>query len=571
MPCGIGRVPFCGELIRHGDGDAFLRGALFGFGVASVGVAENAEEGVVGEDSFEAGVGFFGAVGDYYLSGVLGEADAYAAAVVETYPTGSADGVDGEVEEGPVADGIGAVEHAFGFAIGGGDGAAVEVIATDDDGGFDFAGADEIVEGEASAVAFSQPEPTDAAGEALEGNFFLSHVNPAAEGFIFGEEFEDGFVGLADVFGITGEGGPAEGAAASAELGANVGGDEAGEGEGVGIAIIEGALAEVVAVVEGFCAAGLELNHEFYMMGHGVGGAADIICWIGFAESIGFFAGEAGGVIAVEGVVGGGLVGEGVGGEVFFEEGFEEIDGVAEPADGSGFVVCFGFEGTGDGGVEVGFEDIEVAIVDALFEAFDTDISHETDAFVHGDGEGLSAAHAATAGGDVEGSFEGATEVLAGALGVGFVGSLEDALGADVDPGAGGHLAEHDETLGGEFIEMLLSGPVRDEVGVGDDDAGGFEGGLDDTDGFAGLDEEGFVGFEVFETVDDSVVAFPGTGGLTPSAVDDEFIGFFGDFWVEVVHEHAHGGFGLPGFAGFGGAAGSADSSGGRGDHGHDI
>jgi len=102
-------------------------------------VAENTHHGIVGQHTFESFIRFRGPVTDDDLAGVLGEADADSPAVVEADPAGPADRVDGEVQEGPVADRIAAVEHAFGFAIGGGDGAAIEVVATDYDGGADLA------------------------------------------------------------------------------------------------------------------------------------------------------------------------------------------------------------------------------------------------------------------------------------------------------------------------------------------------------------------------------------------------------------------------------------------------
>ena len=49
---------------------------------------------------------------------VLAVADAHAAAVMERHPGGAAHGIDQRVQDRPVADGIGAVAHAFGFAVG---------------------------------------------------------------------------------------------------------------------------------------------------------------------------------------------------------------------------------------------------------------------------------------------------------------------------------------------------------------------------------------------------------------------------------------------------------------------
>ena len=83
-------------------------------------------------------------------------------------------------------------------------------------------------------------------------------------------------------------------------------------------------------------------------------------------------------------------------------------------------------------------------------------------------GERLRAAHAAEAGGQDPVAVEVAAEMLAAHLGEGLVGALDDALRADVDPAAGGHLAVHHQALPIELVEVLPGGPGGDQVGVGD-------------------------------------------------------------------------------------------------------
>ena len=69
------------------------------------------------------------------------------------------------------------------------------------------------------------------------------------------------------------------------------------------------------------------------------------------------------------------------------------------------------------------------------------DVDARADAAVQRDGERLGPAHAAAAGGEGERAGQRAAEPFRGHRGEGLVGALEDSLGADVDPGAGGHLA----------------------------------------------------------------------------------------------------------------------------------
>ena len=53
----------------------------------------------------------------------------------------------------------------------------------------------------------------------------------------------------------------------------------------------------------------------------------------------------------------------------------------------------------------------------------------------------------------------------------GFIGALEDALGANVDPRARGHLPVHHEALLLQFSKVIPRGPLAHEVRVRDQDA----------------------------------------------------------------------------------------------------
>src|SRR3546814_2881896 len=89
-----------------------------------------------------------------------------------------------------------------------------------------------------------------------------------------------------------------------------------------------------------------------------------------------------------------------------------------------------------------------------------------------------------------------------------------------------------------ELVEVLPGGPVRDEVGVGDEHARGVGVGGEDADGLAGLHEQGFVVAKVLQRFEDGVVAVPVARGAADAAVDDEFGGVLGHFGVEVVLDH---------------------------------
>ena len=87
-----------------------------------------------------------------------------------------------------------------------------------------------------------------------------------------------------------------------------------------------------------------------------------------------------------------------------------------------------------------------------------------------------------------------------------FVGSLDDALAADVDPRPGGHLAEHHQTLAVELPEVLPRRPGGHQVGVRDQHPRRVGVGPEDADRLAGLNHQRFVGLKLAERLDDRFV-----------------------------------------------------------------
>src|SRR5690606_39743878 len=86
---------------------------------------------IVPQHTRDAPVGLGSAVADDHHATVLRIAHAYAAAMVQAHPRGAAGDVEHGVEQGPVADCVAAVAHGLGLAVGRGDAAAVEVVASD--------------------------------------------------------------------------------------------------------------------------------------------------------------------------------------------------------------------------------------------------------------------------------------------------------------------------------------------------------------------------------------------------------------------------------------------------------
>ncbi len=200
-------------------------------------------------------------------------------------------------------------------------------------------------------------------------------------------------------------------------------------------------------------------------------------------------------------------------------------------------------------------------MLDAAGQTRLVDVDDEHRSSVEGHGQRLSAAHAAASAGQRQRAGEIFTTERAGDGGERLVRALQDALGADVDPRAGGHLAVHRESELLEPAELGPRRPVPHEVGVRDQHAWRPLVGAEHPDRLARLHEQRLVGLELVERAHDRVVRLPAAGRLAGAAVDDEVFGVLGDLGVEVVHEHALGGFGAPALGGADVAASGADSA----------
>ncbi len=84
--------------------------------------------------------------------------------MVEAHPRRAARGVEHDVQKRPVGDGVTAVQHALRLAIGARDGAAVQVIAADDDGCADLPLTDPLGERQSELRSLAEFQPTDSGG-----------------------------------------------------------------------------------------------------------------------------------------------------------------------------------------------------------------------------------------------------------------------------------------------------------------------------------------------------------------------------------------------------------------------
>ncbi|EJL76703.1 hypothetical protein PMI12_02167 [Variovorax sp. CF313] len=270
--------------------------------------------------------------------------------------------------------------------------------------------------------------------------------------------------------------------------------------------------------------------------------------------------------VAVDQVVRGGLVGHEVGlqaaGLRALHEFGQDVGGIAEQRDRHRFlriaVLLDEFERV----VDVARLLVDVACAQAEVDARLLALDVERDGARQRGRQRLRAAHAAEAGREDPLAREAVVVVLAAGFDEGFEGALHDALAADVDPAARGHLAVHEEALAVELVEVLPVGPLRHEVRVGQQHARCVLVRLEHADRLARLDEQRLVVVQLFQRREDLVVAGPVARGAADAAVHHQVLRALGDLGVEVVLQHAERGFGEPALAVELGAARGADHAG---------
>ena len=168
----------------------------------------------------------------------------------------------------------------------------------------------------------------------------------------------------------------------------------------------------------------------------------------------------------------------------------EDVGAVAEQADAERPV---GARRELERVVDVVGLDVQVAGLEPALDAGRVDLDADRHAAGHRHRERLRAAHPAQAAGERDRAGQGAAVALVRDRRERLVGALQDALGADVDPRARGHLAVHRQPERLEAPELVPVRPVAHEVGVRDQHARRPLVRLHDADGLAGLHEQRLV------------------------------------------------------------------------------
>ena len=245
-----------------------------------------------------------------------------------------------------------------------------------------------------------------------------------------------------------------------------------------------------------------------------------------------------------------GLVGDAVRHHAALDQLREHLGGVAEQPDGRGMTRSAGSVDRRQRLVQRGRPLVQVSGAPAELDAGVVALDGEAAEPGHHRRQRLGATHPAEPAGEDPAATGVTAEVLGGHRLERLVGALHDALGADVDPAPGRHLAVHHQTGAIELVEVLPGRPVRHQVGVGDQHPWGVGVGLEHADRLPGLHQQGLVVLEALEGLEDGIEALPVARRATAPPVHDELVRVLGDVGIEVVLDHPERRFCQPALAG---------------------
>ena len=115
---------------------------------------------------------------------------------------------------------------------------------------------------------------------------------------------------------------------------------------------------------------------------------------------------------------------------------------------------------------------------------------------------------------------------------------MDDALGSDIHPAAGGHLTVVGNAQGGCPVEVLLIVKGAHHEAVGEDDPGGQLVRVEKAQGMAGHDHQGLLIGHLFQVFLDEPVLHPVLADLPGLAIGDQLVGIEGHVKVQVVVDH---------------------------------
>ena len=222
-----------------------------------------------------------------------------------------------------------------------------------------------------------------------------------------------------------------------------------------------------------------------------------------------------------------GLVGDDVRGDAARDQFGVDVGGVAAEADGQRLAAGAGSVNQRQRFIERRRFLLQIAVFQTLGDARRVGFNDEYRRARHHACERLRAAHAAEAGGQNEFTGERIVEMLAGNLHENLKRALNDALRADVLPGAGGQPAPADEAFVLQVVEDFRLRPLPDHIAVRHDDQRRVHVRFHHANRLAGLNQQGFVFRHRLQRRDNRVVARPVARGAAEGGVNNQLVRIF--------------------------------------------
>src|SRR5271168_2248204 len=141
-------------------------------------MTNHAHRGIVGQAHAQALLGFIATIGDRDETRMLTVSHPYAAPMVKAHPASATGYARGKVEQRPIGDCIGTVEHPFRLAERARHRTRIEVVSADHDRRTKLTISHHLVEEEPCAITLTITKPADAGREPLKGDLFAGEGEP---------------------------------------------------------------------------------------------------------------------------------------------------------------------------------------------------------------------------------------------------------------------------------------------------------------------------------------------------------------------------------------------------------
>ncbi len=170
--------------------------------IASIGMAHHTGTAVVDQHPSKPPVSLITTIAHDHHSRMLRISHPHTATMMQTHPGSAARSIEQCIQQRPIGNSIGSILHAFGFTIGAGDRASIQMISADNNRRAKLPSTHHLVESQACQMTLAQPQPTDTRRQSLESNALTRHIQPTMDMLVFRKQRFNLGVRFVDIFRI---------------------------------------------------------------------------------------------------------------------------------------------------------------------------------------------------------------------------------------------------------------------------------------------------------------------------------------------------------------------------------